>query len=115
MERRYRCRSDSRNDDGCSDGSGISSVPKINTENPAEASITHSSTNSDTSSSNSPGTGGSSSTTSAQSSPEETVSAELAETLDGYEEFFRDYTEYLKEYKKGGSESELQYYVSRSE
>ena len=98
---------------GCSDGSTSNAVPKINTDNPATASITHSSTNSDTSSSKSPGTG-STSSSSTTSSLQETVSAELMETLDGYEEFFKDYTEYLKVYKSG-SESELQYYASRSE
>ena len=85
------------------------SVPQISTGNPALASVTHSSSNSDTSSSKS----SSSSSTSTKSAVEK-VDDKLMETLDGYEDFFKEYTQYIKNYKNEDS-SKLQEYAKKSE
>lgn len=87
------------------------SVPQISSENPALASITHSSSNSDTSSSKSTSSPSSSTST---SSTEEKVDGKLMETLNGYEDFFKEYTQYIKDYKDADS-SKLQDYAKKSE
>lgn len=89
------------------------SVPTVSTENPALASITHSSSNSDTSSSKPSSSSSSSSSTSTQIVVEK-VDAKLMETLDGYEDFFKEYTQYIKDYKDADS-SKLQEYAKKSE
>lgn len=94
---------------GCNDGGGAS-IPMINTENPAFATAENSSTSSTTSSD----TGSSvSSSTAPESAVEEKVGEVLKETLDGYEEFFKEYTKYLKDYKTADKEL-LQAYAAQS-
>lgn len=98
------------------------SVPHINIENPALASIAHSSSNSDTSSTTT--TSSSSSTSPASpdipassassSASSEEVNEKLRETLDGYEDFIKEYTEYIKNYKKE-DQSKLQEYAKKSD
>lgn len=103
------------------------SVPPINIENPALASVTHSSTNSDiissqpsssssTSSSTSSTTSTSSSTSTSTStkSADEKVDEKLMETLDGYEDFFKEYTLYIKGRNEKDS-AKIQEYAKKSE
>lgn len=94
------------------------SVPPINTENPALASVTHSSSNSDTSSSK-PSSSSSSTSSSASSSTQsssiaEKVDDKLMETLDGYEAFFKEYTLYIKG-RNDKDNSKIQEYAEKSE
>lgn len=100
------------------------SVPQISTENPALASISHSSSSSDTSSSKT-STASTSSTlspissrppvsSSSSTSTVEKVDEKLMETLDGYEDFFKEYTGYIRNYKKEDP-SKLQEYAKKSD
>lgn len=87
---------------GCNENNG--SLPAVNTENPALASITNSSKDPTNSSSSS-----------ASSSALETkVDPVLRDTLDGYETFFKEYTEYIDNYKASDS-AMLQAYAAQSE
>lgn len=95
------------------------SVPPINTQNPALASTIHSSSNSDTSSSkpssSSSSTSSSTSSTSStqSSSTAEKVDDKLMETLDGYEDFFKEYTLYIKG-RNDKDNSKIQEYAEKS-
>ncbi|MBD5128929.1 MAG: hypothetical protein HDT43_03240 [Ruminococcaceae bacterium] len=102
---------------GCS--TDIESVPTISSDNPALASIAHSSSDPDTASSIPSSSRSTSSTASASSSTSskseaEKVGDKLKETLDGYEGFIKEYTEYIKNYKNEDS-SRLQEYAKKSD
>lgn len=90
---------------GCNESNG--SLPAVNTENPALASITNSSKDTDNGSSQQ-------SSNAPESAVEAKIDPALVETLSGYEDFFKEYTEYINNYKASDS-ALLQAYASQSE